>query len=977
MAIGILIKNITCKFIIIHFLLFVTFLNTIFAVKQQDFKTCDQSSFCRRNRAYADQAQSNPAFVSPYIVKKDSINLQDGVLSGELLNTINNQPFVFQLHLLEDNTSRLRINEKTPLKPRYDELKDFVLFKEPAKTLNYTQKPAGSKGNKDPTETRIKFGIKRQNTVIIHHEPFQINFLVDDSPIITFNNRGHLNFEHLRVKSAKNANQPSDSDKSPVSEDQQKAIQDIEEDGSWEESFNGKTDSKPNGPESIALDISFPGFSNVYGIPEHASSLSLKETRGADGAYTEPYRLYNLDVFEYDMDSPMSLYGSIPFMMAHRKGATAAILWLNSAETWIDITKPVHEPVKDNVENHHDFRKEVPISTFTHWMSESGVVDVFIFLGPTITDIFRQYASITGYTALPQYFAIAYHQCRWNYIDQEDVAAVDQGFDKNEISVDVIWLDIEHTDGKKYFTWDNGKFPDPVKMQNDLAEKGRKLVTIVDPHLKHEEDYYIYKESKELNLLTKDVNGNDYEGWCWPGSSSWVDYTNPAAREWWSKQFAFDKYKGSTSNLFIWNDMNEPSVFNGPEITMAKDLIHHNGWEHRNIHNVYGMMLHASTSQGLKARTEIPRRPFVLSRAFFAGTQRFGAIWTGDNMSKWSHLAATSPMLLTIGISGLSFAGADVGGFFGNPDTELLVRWYQTGSFQPFFRAHAHIDTKRREPWLFGEPYTTRIRNAIRERYALLSYWYTVFQNTSVTGIPVIRPMFVVFPEDEKTFAIDDQYFVGDSLLVKPIVTEGQTSTEIYIPDKEIFYDYYTLELIHGSGRVKFDAPIDKIPVLLRGGSIIPRKQRMRRSSSLMRLDPYTLLIGLDQKGEATGILYLDDGETYDYEAGAYVHRRFSYSSNRLTSTSIPIKGDNSKFIASIKDVRVERIIIVGLEKEPSKIDFYHNDERNRKKALTYIWGQKNVVGTGLSTNNLNEKVLVIKDPKAIIWRDWVLEIST
>ncbi|CAG8548749.1 3175_t:CDS:10 [Ambispora leptoticha] len=939
-------------------------------VKQQDFKTCDQSSFCRRNRAYADRASADPNFVSPYMVKEDSVLLKDGLLSGELINSQNQHLFVFELHLLENSISRLRINEKSPLKPRYDEVKNFALARELPNTLNYTERPINTKDHDSLTKTSIYFGNKKQNMVVVHHSPFRIEFLVNDLPIVAFNDRGFFNFEHLRIKkqAKDNGDQTSDESSSEDAEDEY---------GSWEENFNGKRDSKPNGPESIALDISFPGFGHVYGIPEHASSFSLKETRGAEVGYSDPYRLYNLDVFEYELDNPMALYGSIPFMMAHRKSASAAILWLNSAETWIDIVKSKED--KHGLSSLLYFGKKLPTSTHTHWISESGIMDIFVFLGPTPADVFRQYGSVTGYTALPQYFSISYHQCRWNYIDQQDIDEVDLGFDTNEIPVDVLWLDIEHTDGKKYFTWDPAKFPDPKKMQNSLSVKGRKLVTIIDPHLKRDDGYYIYKESKELGILVKELNGNDFEGWCWPGSSSWIDYTNPAAREWWGSQFKLDKYQGATENLFVWNDMNEPSVFSGPEITMPKDIIHHNAWEHRNVHNVFGLLVHSATAQGLRNRTPISKRPFVLSRAFYVGTQRYGAIWTGDNMAKWSHLAASSPMLLSIGISGISFAGADVGGFFGDPDIELLVRWYQTGAFQPFFRAHSHIDTKRREPWLFGEPHTTRIRNAIRERYALLPYWYTVFQEASETGMPVIRPMFVVFPEDEETFEIEDQYFVGDSLLVKPIVTEGQTSTEIYLSNNEIYYDYFTFDPVRGSGRIKVDAPIEKFPVLLRGGSIIPRRQRIRQSSALMRLDPLTLLVGIDQNGEAKGSLYMDDGETYNYQNGDYIHRNLTYSSySKLISTSFPISGDNTNFVKSIKDVRVERVIIIGLSKKPTKILAYHNDENNEvnnNQGLTFTWGQKDVLGTGVTFTNTNDQVLVIKDPKVLVWRDWTIEI--
>ncbi|CAG8722574.1 13794_t:CDS:1, partial [Acaulospora colombiana] len=575
----------------------------------QDFKTCADSSFCRRARGYADNVLANPSFVSPYLLVKETIVIKDGILSGDIINKENKILFTFEVSFLEIGTARIRINEKHPLKPRYDNVKNFALVKEPSTTLEYTEHPS------QDGLTSISFGKDRKQKIVVYHSPFRVEFLVDDVPTILLNDRGFFNFEHMRKKESSPALVDQNDQASKVDGDTEE--KEGKEEGLWEETFNGRTDTKPNGPESIGLDISFPGFAHVYGIPEHASTFSLKETRGGDGAYKEPYRLYNLDVFEYDLDNPMALYGSIPFMMAHRRGATAAVLWLNAAETWIDITKNKED--KHGLSKFLNFGKSAPTSTHTHWFSESGIVDVFVFLGPSSSDIFHQYGLLTGFTALPQYFAISYHQCRWNYLDQNDVIEVDEGFDKHEIPYDVIWLDIEHTDGKRYMTWDNVKFPDPVGMQNSIGQKGRKMVTIVDPHLKRDDNYYVYKEASDLDLFTKEPDGRVYDGWCWPGSSSWPDFTNPSTREWWSKKIAFDQYKGSTGFLFVWNDMNEPSVFNGPEITMPKDIIHHGGWEHRDLHNIYGLLFHASTAVGLSNRKIPSSRPFVLSRAFFAG----------------------------------------------------------------------------------------------------------------------------------------------------------------------------------------------------------------------------------------------------------------------------------------------------------------------------------------------------------------------
>ena len=202
----------------------------------------------------------------------------------------------------------------------------------------------------------------------------------------------------------------------------------------------------------------------------------------------------------------------------------------------------------------------------THWIAESGVLDGFVFLGPSPKAVVRQYTSVTGKTAMPQLFSIAYHQCRWNYKDEADVTAVDTNFDFHDIPYDVLWLDIEHTDGKKYMTWDHAKFPTPERMQEEIRDKGRRMVTIVDPHMKRDEGYGLHRESAEKGYYVKDKSGGDFDGWCWPGSSSYLDMLSPVIRNWWATKFSFKAYEHSTPVLYIWNDMNEPSVFNGPEV---------------------------------------------------------------------------------------------------------------------------------------------------------------------------------------------------------------------------------------------------------------------------------------------------------------------------------------------------------------------------------------------------------------------------
>lgn len=795
--------------------------------------------------------------------------------------------------------------------------------------------------------TKVQYGPGNSYQAVIRHAPFEISFQRDGQTHVKLNERGFLNIEHWRPKVDNSEGEKED------------------ESTFWEETFGGNTDSKPRGPESVGIDISFPGYEHVFGIPEHADSLSLRETRGGSGNHEEPYRLYNSDVFEYELQSPMTLYGSIPFMQAHRKNSSVAVFWLNAAETWVDIvkTKPSTNPLALGVSS--------PRTTHTHWFSETGLLDVFVFLGPNPETLSMNYAELTGYTIMPQRFAIAYHQCRWNYVTDEDVRDVDRKFDRYQIPYDAIWLDIEYADGKKYFTWDPLTFPDPKGMEEQLDESGRKLVVIIDPHLKNEAGYSIVEELKSKDLAVKDKHGNIYDGWCWPGSSHWVDCFNPATRAWWGEQFKYNKFAGSAPNTFIWNDMNEPSVFNGPETTMPKDNVHYGGWEHRDLHNLYGMTLFNATFQGLieRKKGEV-RRPFVLTRSFYAGSQRFGATWTGDNQAKWEHLAASLPMVLNQGIAGYPFTGADVGGFFGNPSKELLTRWYQAGIWYPFFRAHAHIETRRREPYLAGEPYLSIITKAIRLRYQLLPAWYTAFREAAVSGLPIVRPQYYVHPNDEHGFAIDDQLYLGSTgLLAKPVVTEGATSVDIYLADGEKYFDYFDYTVYQGAGkRHTVAAPLEKIPVLMQAGHIIPRQDRPRRSSELMKWDPYTLLVVLTDAGTAEGTLYVDDGETYDFEKGAYIHRRFVFRDSALTSEDIGVSGaKTAEYLKRMAGVQVEKIVLVNAPTEwrdKSEVTVMEDGAKQGRSApLQYTVGSAG-----------KASYAVVKMPGVHIGRSWRIE---
>ncbi|ODM92921.1 Neutral alpha-glucosidase AB [Orchesella cincta] len=697
--------------------------NSCDTVDRSKFRTCDQSGFCKRQRAVKEGYSKYKVDLSNGQVSSDKVTFS-------VVNPDGGHKYILQI-IAYDGVFRVKFNEESPLHPRYEV--EHALLPD----LKTTSMQV-SKGSDSWTLT-----IGENAVAQVFGDPLRVDLFSQGKKVAVFNGRSTLKFEHLRQKPDVNE-EPKEADDSE---------NDVVESSMWEESFGGNTDSKPRGPESIAADIDFPLTQSLYGLPEHADTFMLKDTTNSD-----PVRLYNLDVFEYELDNVMALYGAIPYVIAHSPEATVGVLWLNAAETWVDVGVSKGGLV-DSIVNLVGGSEENKEGR-TRWMSESGIIDTFFFMGPKPADVIRQYGKLTGTTPLPQMWAIGSHQCRWNYNDEDDLLSVDANFDKYDIPYDSIWLDIEYTDGKKYFTWDHHKFPHPVEMINNISSKGRKLVTILDPHIKRESGYFLHEDATNQDLYVKDKNGKIYEGWCWPGSSSYLDFFDPKVRQYWASLFALDKFP-STLDTYIWNDMNEPSVFNGPEVTMPKDMMHYGNWEHRDVHNLYGLMHIMSTFEGLLQRSENRLRPFILTRSHYVGAQRYAAVWTGDNKADWGHLKISIPMCLSLSISGMSHCGADIGGFFHNPDAELMLRWYQTAAFQPFMRNHAHIETKRREPWLFGDQITSMIRSVVRKRYALLPYWYTLFYENEKTGMPPMRPLWLQYPDDVNTFPIQDQYLIG------------------------------------------------------------------------------------------------------------------------------------------------------------------------------------------------------------------------
>jgi alpha-glucosidase len=438
-------------------------------------------------------------------------------------------------------------------------------------------------------------------------------------------------------------------------------------------------------------------------------------------------------------------------------------------------------------------------------------------------------------------------------------------FRKRGIPCDVIYLDIDYMDGYRCFTWNKKNFPDPKKMIADLAGNGFKIITIIDPGIKEDSTYSVFKEGLKGKHFVLNPDSTLFIGPVWPGECAFPDFANSAARAWWGtlyKDLVNIGVKG------FWNDMNEPSVFDVPSKTFPLD-VHHNVdgdiRTHAEIHNVYGMQMARGTYEGLR-RLSPNERPFVLTRAGYAGTQRYSAAWTGDNVSSWEHLAMAIPMCLNFGLSGQPFVGPDIGGFIGSPTGEMYTRWLQYGAFLPLCRSHSVKGSINKEPWEYGDEYEKINKKFIELRYQLLPFLYTEFYKASVSGIPIMRPLMLEFPDDKTTYRIDTQFMIGENILISPVLEAGSKTRFMYLPSGE-WYDFWTREKIVGGKWIDAKAPLDVIPVFVRAGAVVPMQQVVQYTDQAPA-DPLTFEIF--PSTEAKGICYEDDGISFDYQKGKY-----------------------------------------------------------------------------------------------------------
>lgn len=584
-------------------------------------------------------------------------------------------------------------------------------------------------------------------------------------------------------------------------------------------------------------------------MQEHERFIGLGEKTGNLDRTGNGYTNWNTDAYGYATNQD-PLYSTIPFYIGLHHQLVYGIFMDNSYQT--------------------DFNFGASNNRFSSFGARHGEMDFYFIWHSTVSDIIKSYTWLTGRMPMPPLWSLGYQQNRYSYYPDTEVLRIAQTLREKKIPADGITLDIHYMDRYQLFTWDRQQFPDPKAMTAKLKSMGFETTVIVDPGIKIEPGAPAFERGLKADVYIKYSDGKNYAGAVWPGWCYFTDYTSQKGRKFWEKEVKFFSDNGVKG---IWNDMNEIATWGQK---MSSNIIF--DWEgqkttHLQAHNVYALLMAKSSYLGAKTATN--ERPFNLTRAGYAGLQRYTAIWTGDNRSEEDHMLLGVRLVNSLGLSGVAFSGVDVGGFTGGPSKGLFARWMQVGAFTPYFRNHSAVNTKSAEPWTFGEEVTEIAKNYVSLRYKLMPYIYSNFYEATQTGMPVSRSLAIDHPFDEKVYSTDyqNEFCFGPSLLVTPV--ESTVSImKAYLPAGQ-WYDFYNDKLFQGNSENYLDLKLSKLPVFVKAGSIIPM-QALIQTTAQKPSD--TLFIHL-YKGSAPNhfVYYEDDGRSFDYEKSEFYKRELSF----------------------------------------------------------------------------------------------------
>jgi len=585
-----------------------------------------------------------------------------------------------------------------------------------------------------------------------------------------------------------------------------------------------------------------PEDEHYFGLGEKSTPL---DKRG------RTYVMWNTDPAGFDASSE-PLYQSVPFFIGLQQGRAYGLFFDNTYRSSFDLGA-----------------EDRDLYSFG---AEGGEMNYYFFGGPTPKGVVARFTELVGRAPLPPRWSIGYIQSRYSYYPESRVRFIVDNFRERNIPCDGIFLDVDYMDRFRIFTWDKSRFPDPHRMLSDLRGQGFHVIAIVDPYVKVDPNYWVYQQGLAGGFFLKRPDGEVFSGRGWPGESVFPDFAAAKARAWWGSLLKGQLEEGIAGFL---TDMNEPTIITPEHQPRTFDLnVVHQAEDgprsHAEIHNVYGMLETLATRDGM-LRVRPRERPLIITRATYAGGQRYAAEWSGDNWGTWDHLRLSIPMLSTMGLSGLQFSGADIGGIFPVPSPELYTRWLQSGVLTPFCWTHSG-GPGNLEPWAFGNRLEEINRNSIKLRYHLLPYIYTAFWQAADNGIPIMRPLLLEYPDDWAAANRNDEYLFGNDLLVAPVTKDYDISRRVYLP-RGVWYDYWTDRRYAGPREMEVAAPLQQMPLFVRGGAIIPSQQDMPYTDQAP-IDPLTLDVYPD--GNSSRPYYEDDGISFDYQHGVFLRQTWT-----------------------------------------------------------------------------------------------------
>ncbi len=604
--------------------------------------------------------------------------------------------------------------------------------------------------------------------------------------------------------------------------------------------------------EGVACSKRITPHERFYGFGERTGPLEKRGHRltnwNVDAAPTVQ------DSHDLNVDP---LYIAVPLYLSLQPGLAYSLLFNNTWKSQFDVGR--HRPDE------------------LRFQAAGGALDYTVSYGLDPAAVSKAIANLLGTMPLPPLWALGYHQSRWSYASEAEIRQVAAGFRGREIPCDAIYFDIDYMDGYRVFTWHPARFPDPERLLADLQRDGFRAVLIVDPGVKVDPRYTVYEQGRARSGFVRHADGSAVTGYVWPDLAVWPDFFRDDVRAWWGDLIGGLVRQGVQG---IWNDMNEPTLFEKPFSegggrvgTIDDNALHGSTGAqatHAELHNLYGQQMARAAYEGL--RRHLPdRRPFVLTRAGFAGIQCWSACWTGDNKSRWDHLQLALPQLLNLGISGIPFVGVDIGGFGENATPELFARWMQFGALMPFCRGHTETGSRPHEPWSFGPEIESICRDYLQLRYRLLPYLYSLFWEASRTGMPILRPLFYEFPHDERCFTLQDQVMLGPFLMAAPVTTSGAQARDVHFPAGR-WYDWWTDQIVDGPVQISVHAPLTQMPLFVRAGAILPTAPDGLQHTAAYRLSPLTLQL---YPGDGEFTLYEDDGQTHAHERGVFCTTRY------------------------------------------------------------------------------------------------------